>query len=588
MRASIALSRIRSLFIFESNSKRAILKSRIRIIFALIFLFTLLIISRLYFLQVVHGDEYSAMADGQYIKQSTGFYNRGDIFFTNKSGEEISVATVKDGYILAINPSMVENAGELYKKINTVIDLDEEEFSKTVVKVNDPYEELRKYLTEQDAEKLRALNEESIILVRHKWRYYPGDVLAAHALGFVAYDGNEQVGLYGLESYFEDVLKREGSSLYVNFFAELFSSARDIIFLPSEKREGDIVSTIEPSVQLHLEQTLKNMAKEWESEMVAGIIIEPKTGKIRAMAVSPDFNLNKFSKADPNLYPNILVERVYEMGSIIKPLTVAAAIDAGAITTDTTYNDTGSVQVEGHRIYNHDRVGRGVVSMQEVLSQSLNTGAVYAQRAIGKDAFRKYMYKLALDEETGVDLPHESMNLVNNLESSREIEYATASFGQGIALTPMSTTRALGALSTGYLAQPHLIEKIRSTAGLTDVKDYTDMQVPVFDSDTVEDISRLLVEAVDETLLGGTMKMEHYTVAAKTGTAQIPKDEGGYYEDDVLHTFFGYFPAYDPKFLIFTMNMRPQGAPYASQTLARPFFDIAKFLINYYDIPPDR
>ena len=226
--------------------------------------------------------------------------------------------------------------------------------------------------------------------------------------------------------------------------------------------------------------------------------------------------------------------------------------------------------------------------MQDVLSQSLNTGVVFAEQKMGNKTFRRYMYKFGFDEETGVDLPQEAMNLVKNLESSRDIEYATASFGQGVALTPIATVRALGALGTGYIAQPHLVEKIRSTNGLVDNKDYSDMRERVLKDKTVEEISRMLVTAVDTKLLGGTMKMERYSIAAKTGTAQIPKPSGGYYKEDVLHTFFGYFPAYDPRFLVLIISLKPQGAPYASQTLTRPFFDIAKFLINYYDIPPDR
>ena len=577
------------------NSKRERLKSRVHIVFAFLIVIVIFIIARLYFLQIVHGDEYTAMAQGQYISHSTGFYDRGDIFFTNKDGQEISGATIKSGYTLAINPRLVNDPDELYIRLSEVIEFsesDENAFYKAVAKKSDPYEELKNKLTEEDANRIRELKKDgfkSLILVRKRWRYYPGENLSAHALGFVAYDGNNKIGRYGLESYYEDVLKREESSLYINFFAELFSSVRDIIFVPSNQREGDIISTIEPSVQLNLEQTLEKIKSDWSSEMVAGIIIEPKTGKIRAMSIQPSFDLNNFAKVSSKLYPNILVERVYEMGSIVKPLTIASGIDSGAITAKSTYNDTGSVRVGRHVIYNYDKKGRGPnTSMQDVLSQSLNTGVVFAQQEMGKDVFRRYMYRLGLDEETGVDLPHESMNLVKNLESKRDIEYATASFGQGIALTPISIARALGALGTGYLAQPHLIEKIRSTSGLVDKKDYTDMQVQVFKKTTVEDVSRLLVNAVDEKLLGGKMKMEHYSVAAKTGTAQIADDSGGYYEDDVLHTFFGYFPAYDPKFLVFIMSMKPKGAEYASQTLTHGFFDITKFLINYYDIPPDR
>ncbi len=564
-------------------------KIRIRIIFAALSLVTLLIISRLYFLQVVHGDEYRAMAEGQYVSRTGGFYDRGDIFFTNKDGSEIAAATIKSGYTFAINPSKIKNKENLYAKLNNIFLIERDVFMRAAAKSNDPYEELAKKISDEDADKLKELKEESLILVPQRWRYYPGDTLAARSIGFVAYDGDDKVGRYGLENYFEDVLRREESTLYINFFAEIFSNIRDLIFLPSNKREGDIVTTIEPSVQLYTEKILKEMKKNWNSEMTAAIVMEPKTGKIRALAVTPSFDLNTFGYADSTMYANPLVERVYEMGSIIKPITIAAGIDAGAISASTAYNDTGKVVVGRHTIRNYDRSGRGPgTTMQDVISQSLNTGVVFALQKMSNTTLRRYMYKFGFNEETGVDLPHETMNLVTNLESTRDIEYATASFGQGIALTPMATARALSALGTGYLVQPHLVDKIRSSNGVVDKKDYSDLQVQVLKPSTVEQISRMLVTAVDTKLLGGTMKMEHYSIAAKTGTAQMAKPSGGYYEEDVLHTFVGYFPAYDPKFLILIMNVKPQGAPYASQTITRSFFDITKFLINYYNIPPDR
>ncbi len=569
--------------------QRAKFKIRVRIVFFVLIFLALLIVARLYFLQIVHGNEYTAMAEGQYVSRTGGFYDRGDIFFTNKDGMEIAGATIKSGYTLAINPSQIKNANILFTRLSEVVEINETSFFKSANKSKDPYEELLHKLTKEQAQRIKELKLKGVLLVPERWRYYPGGTLGAHVLGFVAYDQDTKVGRYGLEKYWQDVLVRNGSSLYVNFFAELFANVRDIIFVPASKREGSVVTTIEPSVQLYLEKTLDELRNNWGSEMTAAIIIEPKTGKIRAMAISPTFDINSFSQADSALYPNLLIERVYEMGSIIKPLTIAAGIDAGAINANTTYNDTGEVVVGQHTIRNYDRRGRGAgTTMQDVLSQSLNTGVVFAQQKMGNATFRRYMYKFGLNEETGVDLPQESMNLVSNLESTRDIEYATASFGQGIALTPMATARALSALGTGYIVQPHLVEKIRSTNGLVDNKNYSDMHVQVLENKTVEEISRMLVTAVDTKLLGGTKSMERYSIAAKTGTAQIPNPSGGYYKEDVLHTFFGYFPAYDPQFLVLILNMKPQGAPYAAQTTTNSFFDIAKFLINYYDIPPDR
>jgi len=232
---------------------------------------------------------------------------------------------------------------------------------------------------------------------------------------------------------------------------------------------------------------------------------------------------------------------------------------------------------------------RGVVPIQEILSQSLNTGVVFAMQRLGKEKFRDYMLSYGIEEETGIELPGEVGGIVGNLYSTRDIEYATASFGQGIAMTPIATARALSVLANGgLLITPYIVDGIDYRI-LGSKKTYPDEGVRVLNKNTSEEITRMLVEVVDTALLGGTVSMPHYSIAAKTGTAQIADtSNGGYYSDRYLHSFFGYFPAYDPQFLIFLYNLEPVGARYASATLTEPFMNIVSFLINSYEVPPDR
>ncbi len=315
------------------------------------------------------------------------------------------------------------------------------------------------------------------------------------------------------------------------------------------------------------------------------------------MSVSPSFNLNNFKdEKNVNIFSNPLVSDAYEMGSIIKPLTMAAGLDDGDVTAKTTYDDKGFLEMDGKTIYNFDKKGRGVVDMQAVLNNSLNTGAVFVMNALGKEKFLEYMKNYGIGTETGIDLPSEAAgnisNLLNNLNNDKKIEYATASFGQGISMTPIITVRALSSLANGgKLIIPHVVENINYKIGLTKNISYVDEAKQILKKETSEEISRMLVRVVDEALVGGTMKIKNYSIAAKTGTAQIarPANEGGgYYTDKILHSFFGYFPAYKPRFLVFLYTVEPKNIDYASKTLTGPFFDIAKFLINYYEIPPDR
>jgi len=271
------------------------------------------------------------------------------------------------------------------------------------------------------------------------------------------------------------------------------------------------------------------------------------------MAVSPSFNLNEFSKEnDISIFRNPIVEDVYEMGSIIKPLTISAGLDSEAITAETTYNDRGFIKIDGYEVSNYDGKARGVVDMQEVLSQSLNTGVVFVVGEMGNDVFREYMRNFGLIEKTDIDLPNEASPLIKNLDSPRNIEYATASFGQGIALSPIMTVRALSALANdGILTNPHLVKKINYEIGPAKTIEIKEGR-RVLKSETADEITRMLVRVVDEALAGGTVKLDNYSVAAKTGTAQManPKEKG-YYDDRFLHSFFGYFPAYNPEFMVF-------------------------------------
>src|SRR3989344_5111521 len=226
--------------------------------------------------------------------------------------------------------------------------------------------------------------------------------------------------------------------------------------------------------------------------------------------------------------------------------------------------------------------------MQEVLNQSLNLGAVSVMQRTGKETFRDYLFDFGFGEETGIDLPGEVPGLLDNLKTLNDVEFATASYGQGIALSPIAITRALGALANGgVLVTPRVTLRIDYAVGSSKTIGYGD-EKRVLKKETAEEVTRMLVSTVDTALRGGTVKLPHWSIAAKSGTAQLVSPDGGYYKDRFLHSFFGYFPAYDPKFLVFLYVVDPKGVSYASETLTEPFMNIAKFLITYYEVPPDR
>ncbi|MDP1625109.1 MAG: penicillin-binding protein 2 [bacterium] len=564
---------------------------RIKVIGGIVLCVAIMIGVRLYYLQVMRSDDYRSQADRQYVRHGTGLFDRGSIYFSPRKGEPISAATLKSGYTITINPRQIEHPEDVVNGLTGIVDIGEGALIAVMANPTAPSREVDKRVSEEDRTRVAALRLKGVDIVSERWRDYPAGVSAANVLGFVGYGEDDRTlsGRYGLERYYESVLSRDSSNLYVNFFAQIFSNAAN--FIIGGNAEGDIVTTIEPSVQIELERKLAGVVKSWNSDVTGGIIMDPKTGQIFAMAATPSFDPNDFSKAkDSSVYGNPLVDRVYEMGSIIKPFGIAAALDAGAITARTTYDDTGTMVVNGSRISNYDGKARGTVDMQAVLNQSLNIGMAFITKRLGNDALKEYFLSFGFGEETGVDLPGEVRGLVSNLGKPRDLEHITASYGQGIALTPIATVRALSALGNGgYLPEPHIVKEVRYATGQNKIMAYDGTKNRVLKPETSEEITRMLVRVVDEALLGGSVKQTNYSIAAKTGTAQMANPAGGgYYQDRYLHSFFGYFPAYEPRFIVFLYTVYPKGASYASHTLTQPFIDLTKFLINYYEVPPDR
>jgi cell division protein FtsI/penicillin-binding protein 2 len=317
--------------------------------------------------------------------------------------------------------------------------------------------------------------------------------------------------------------------------------------------------------------------------------MDPSNGKIVAMEELPTFDPNKFGEVDDaSVYKNNLISGVYEMGSIIKPITMAAALDSGVIDENTFYNDVGTRELNGRVVSNYDKGARGWINVQTILDKSLNIGIVFLVEKMGTEVFQKYFKSFGLSSETGIDLPNELSGLSKNLDSKVFVDSATAGFGQGIALTPIQTIRALATLGNGgKLVDPYIVDKVDYKTGLSK-KIISDNGEQIITKESSEKISRMLVHVVDNALANGKYKMKNYSVAAKTGTAQIAIPNGGYYKDRFLHSFFGYFPAYNPKYIVFIYHTNPKGAEYASQTLTEPFFKLTDFLISYYAITPDR
>lgn len=551
-------------------------------------LFSILVITlfaivgaRLFYLQILSdADPIDAEAS-----QNDTISKRGDIFFQDKDKNVFPVAITEEGFLLYIEPKNIKNSEETYEVLNTLIQIPREKYEEAVGKKDDPYEPIINFITFEDAEKIRQASITGVGLEPALRRIYPSAHLASQTIGFVQRQKEKMEGTYGIERFYDAHLSKKNIVSKADGVLEFFEK----LFRRPLRGGTDLIATIDFNVQLVAEKILEKLHTKWQSDESGILIMDPQNGAIIAIAAIPNFNPNAYQEIkDLSLFLNPMAEKRFEMGSIFKPITIAAALDAGVITPDTTYVDLGRVTVGNAIIENYDGKARGKRTIAQILEESLNTGAVFVQQKLGKEKFKEYFERFGFNTRSNIDLPGEIKNDVKNLDTGKDVEYATASFGQGIAVTPVSLISALAALANGgTLVTPHVAERLADPYENSVVVQAA-VRERVISPETSETITRMLVQVVDEKLAGGQVKMNHYTVAAKTGTAQIANENTKGYSDEFLHTFFGYAPAFNSRFIVFLYTEKPRGARYASETLSGSFKEILEFLINYYTIMPDR
>jgi len=592
---------------------------RLRLIKVIVFLFAGVIGLRLFSLQVLNNDFYSALAAGQHEIYKAIFPERGRILMqevggNNSENEKLyPLATNQSLYLVYVDPRKIENAEELAKKLvdflyvrekkdnenltaeeilaaeKTEKEKLEEEFLAKLKKENDPYEPLRHGVSGATVEKIKELGAEGIGFIEEETRYYPENNLASHLLGFVGTKDDKKIGQYGLEGYFEKELGGVQGFL---------ASEKDVAgrWIPISGREwqkaedgADVVITIDRNIEYFACGKLKEAVERHDADGGTVIIMDPKTGAILAMCSYPDFNPNEYAKVDDiNVYNNPAIFNQYEPGSIFKAITIAAALDAGKITPTTTYVDEGEVKVDDRTIKNSDLAAHGVQTMTQVLDESLNTGAVFAVDTIGPDVFRKYVEDFGFGAKTGIELDFENDGNINSLGKKGKIWSATGSFGQGISVTPIQVVTAFSAIANGgKLMEPHIVDSIIKSNGAI-IKTEPKVLRQVIAPRTSTLLGGMLVSVV-ENGHGKRAGVSGYYVAGKTGTAQVAKKDGSGYERDVtIGSFIGFAPVEDPRFVMLTKIDHPRSTIWAEATAAPLFGEIAKFMLNYLKVPPSR
>lgn len=563
-------------------------ETRIRALAACIVLFGAVLTYRLADLQIFGARQLQATAARQQTTSRIVPAERGSIYYTEKSRAELfPLATNRVFQQLYIVPREVTDVDATVGALLPFLQpsgMTEETLRYRVGKENDIYEPLARKLTEQEAADIITRAIPGVYVEDDRWRYYPEGETLAHVLGFVGVQDNQRIGQYGLEGNFETELKGvdgilEGDVDSTGRLLEIGSLRR------TDPTEGvDIVLTIDRVIQSFACDALKKRITEVDAASGSLIIVDPETGAIRAMCAYPSFDPNNYGAvSDIGVYLNPTISLAYEPGSIFKPLTLAAAINEKKITPDTTYVDEGSVEINGYTIKNFDGKGRGEVTMVKVLEDSLNTGAIFAQRQIGNNKFREYVEAFGFGTLTGIELASENAGDIKALSKKSDIYFATPSFGQGITVTPIQMVMSFNTIASGgALMKPYIIaEKWRN-----DKKIYTatpEVASHPISVGTATVMSAMLVSVVNEGYdnHGG---VKGYYIAGKTGTAQVAAN--GVYGSKTIHSFAGFGPVEHPVFTMLIKLNYPSRGLFASSTTAPLFGEIAEFILHYYEIPP--
>lgn len=545
------------------------------------------LIVRVFSLSIVEHRKFVLAAERQHQIVEVLPSTRGTIFIQDKSGGLKPLALQKIFFTLVAVPKDITDPASAARGLAEILGAPENEIVDKLAKSGDPYEIIAKKLDDDTADKIRRLNLKGVGLAEETRRVYPQETLAASLVGFVSYQDNIAAGQYGIEKQYDGNLKGEGGFFSGEKDNSGYWLALGRRILNPPVNGADLVLTVDANIQFKVEEELKVLGEKWGGESALAIVLEPKTGRILALASRPGYNPNLYSKEkDFSVFRMPAIDSQFELGSVFKPITMAAGIDAGAVTASTTYNDPGIRHFKTFTISNFDNQSHGVQTMTQVLEKSLNTGAVLVGERLGKEKFLDALKRFGFGLRIGVDFPNELSGNISNLNSGRDIDYATAAFGQGIAVTPLQLASAIGAIANGgVLMRPYLVEKIIDANGNAEVTRPEEVR-RVISPQTSETLSKMLVSAVRNGF-ENRAGIKGYFVAGKTGTAQIPAKDRRGYSDDVIHTFVGYAPAFDPRFLVLLQINKPRGNRFAANTLTPAFRNIAGFILSYYEISPD-
>jgi cell division protein FtsI/penicillin-binding protein 2 len=552
-----------------------------------------IICMRLVHVQFIKHDYYSLLASEEHFSKYQIPAIRGKIFLKDR-GKSIPVVFNQNLKILYADTRYVANHDQAARQLAELTGDNPDKYQEAL-KAGGAYVVLNREIESDLAERIKNLSLSGIGLSDSSKRVNPEGSLAAHVLGFVNSDG---IGQYGIEQQFNDFLAGSPGLLDAKTDTNGIPIATSDNVQLSPTHGGDVVLTIDRNLQAVVERVLKNGTRLYGAQSSSAVVIDPSSGAILAMANYPTFEPEKYAKSRFELFHNIAVNGQFEPGSGFKAFAMAAGIDSGAVAPGTTYYDKGEEVIDGFTIRNAEGSGGVVRDMTQVITNSVNTGVVFVLRQLGGGSIndqaknRLYNYygeRFGFGQQTGIELPNEAAGQLPTPDSASNVAYANMAFGQGLTANMVQIVSAYSALvNGGTVYKPHIVSQLKEHNGEIRTTSPEVVKNGIISQETTNSLKTML-ETVVESGGGFGTKIEGYRIGGKTGTAQIPNPEGGYYFDRDIGSFIGFAPFEKPQIVMMIRVDRPTRAPgFAGSAAAGPMFgEIMEWFLRYYGVQPD-
>lgn len=567
---------------------------RLRWLHTLLIALGVITVARLAYLQVGQHGHYAALAASEHLRKAEVPAGRGQIFLLD-GDTKVPLAMDQTLKILYADPSIVTDKPGTAKALAGVTG---DPASSILDKLDQggEYVVLKGRVDDALTGRIKALHLHGIGFKNQDYRTYPEGDLASQVLGFVNNDGD---GQYGVEGYLNSTLKGQPGTLDAKTDTNGVPIATADNYSKAPVDGSSVVLTLDRNIQAQAEKFLDDGVKSVLAESGSVIVLDPRTGAVKAMANYPTFDPNNYGKVtDYSVFANATVSDQFEPGSVFKVITMAAGLDAGKVTPTSTYTDNGCEKVDGYQVCNAENHHEGPnTTMTNVLRDSLNTGVMYVLRVLGGDpntispAAKQAFYGYVTDHfgfgrKTGIEQEGEAAGAVNTPKHSN-VNYANMTFGQGISVTMVQMAAAVGAIANGgTLYRPYLVDREIKIDGTEAVTQPKAIKRQVISKQAAQDLTGMM-EVVVQHGSGYKAYTPGYQIAGKTGTAQIANPNGdGYLPDKNIGSFIGFAPAQDPKFVVMVRINKPKTQGFAETTTVPVFANLTRWLLQYYAVPP--